>query len=472
VKFKRTAPYFVIAFIVFTSFYNLKSLNIGSDETGYLWASKTLAETGKYGLEKNNDFIPYWHKIRVGPSLIVPVAFAIKIFGFNPYYGRYFIAFLTLIFYCLIYQLVKEIIDNKTALLTVFLVSVSFWLPTGDLDIYIPINRYFVGEMLAMTLLTGYLIFFVKFIKSKFKNKKCFYSASIFLALSFLTKMHFLIALIPAIVILIISNIKTKKKIIFITQISTVSLSLFILWLVWSALHSKLGFMGYITEWGDFEGKAFTQNYIRFFQNAYAIFRFAPNTLEPIILAPSLIWSAYRIFKTKSKPLFFILLFHLTWIAWFINSNGYLRYLIPGFIFGTVFVSWIFIKHRKSVFFITLFIFTVIPAFLFTTNQVLRYKETNWVKDIKTYVYKNIPLNSAIETKEFELYELSKDYNLNFTPEKVTNYDPAKFNMGYIIGGSFNGDPRFELTLRENEWEKIYESGEIQILKLQGDKSP
>jgi len=469
----NTSLLLIGAFYIITAFCNLPSLNIGDDEAIYLSASKTLAEDGVYGIKTNYGYIPYWQKIRGGPTIIVPTAILFKIFGFNPFLPRYLNTFISISAGFILFCLTKKLFGQRTALLALFFLSISFYLPIEDTSIYTPINRYLNGEMLALLFLLLFMLAFHKY--TKCESAKNLGVSGLLLGLSALTKMHFLIILLPTIIVLYNRTAHyNKNKRLMTFAIATIAALLpLTFWVLWAGEHSELGLYEYTKLFFNFEGKPLSHSIIKWGQNLYGIFQIAPNTLEPIILFPSLALSFYRIINCEDKNKQTKMLLLLTvcfWMVWYCVSAGYPRYLMPGILIGNIFTAWTFthfLKNKAAVpFFAVTLILVITPALTLTLQRTIKTNETKWVTPLKDAVYELIPKNSKIEIKDFELYSLSKDYQIQTTPLKVDNYDPAYEGFNYIIGGFFDDYSLYEYTLNKHRWEEIYSNGAYRIYKL------
>lgn len=277
--------------------------------------------------------------------------------------------------------------------------------------------------------------------------------------LACLTKLHFLIVVVPALITLYYAKLLNKKCILFITL---VFLPL-ALWLFWAGIHSENGILSYIQLFFNFEGKPLSSSIIKWSQNFYGIFQITPNTLEPIILFPSLAFSYFRIKNSKSeqKPIMLLLFLIICfWILWYFVSIGYPRYLVPGILLGNIFTAWTFVYFLKNKntrpFFAVALILVAAPALLFTLQKTFKFSETKWINTLQSNVYKLIPEGSKIEVKDFELYKLSNNYQIRFTPLRVKNYDPAAEGYYYIVGSFFDDYSQYENTLNKHKWVEIF----------------
>lgn len=179
-----TIGFFVI--LPLLMFYNL-GLNPRSwhDEGAALSVSRTLAEDGVYATRSSEGYQTFGPVQSVGPTVLVPVAVAFKIFGVGVAEGRYVAVLYALATALLLYFIAQRLFGRTTALITVILL-VSY--PAASYFLY---GRQVLGDYPGLAFfLAAWLVW-----SQGVKTGKIGYGVltGLLLGLSMVTKSHNLI---------------------------------------------------------------------------------------------------------------------------------------------------------------------------------------------------------------------------------------------------------------------------------------
>lgn len=130
--------------LVFTSFYRLDAWpGTWQDEGIILQAAWNLAERGVYGLRSSEGMRPFDPALTTGPTVVLPVALAFKLFGVGLAQGRAVMGLYTILTVIALYVLVQRLYDWQVALLAAFMAVAGY---TYDANL-VQRGRYVLGEV-------------------------------------------------------------------------------------------------------------------------------------------------------------------------------------------------------------------------------------------------------------------------------------------------------------------------------------
>lgn len=403
-------------FIIVYGYVFSSQLDCG-DDAAIAVASKNLASgngystsipfDGTYGISK---FDP---RISTGPTLVLPVALFIVIFGNTFWVPGFMVSSICLVLLILIIRNIQKQMYLTLALAFSTLLIFFFYNITADLHF----EQWFVlmGELPA----TFLCIFGVFILATSPDNRNFIISACFLFGLAFMTKMISLLGFLPLIAWFIFSLIKKKynRKTLIINYLYGVLsfITPFLLFEVWKLF--SLGITGYFENTYDFvcffsglsgvyPGISFSV-YENFLQRSKIMsdhFGFSPILL--FLVATILSYIVYHFAKRRYVRLVFAFLmlgafFHL--LYWIFLSNGWHRYVLIGlFLYFTALSCILFVKLPHSI------IFTIVLVLIIMFSRPLKRlkKPVSYVLEYR-FNY-NERLVNLLKTVEF-----LKDYEQN-----------------------------------------------------------
>jgi 4-amino-4-deoxy-L-arabinose transferase-like glycosyltransferase len=183
----------VAAVFVFLAFYNLGDYpTTWFDEGSHLHVPKLLVRSGEYSDYSSDGLRTFGPTLGVGPTVMLPVAGAFKIFGIGLLQARAVIALFLLGALYLFYRLARNLDGTAGAVLALLLLMSSRAIGVFET------GRQVLGEVPALFLLLGgFLMWFSAWDGSRGRLTL----AGVLLAAATITKYQILIALMPAIVV-------------------------------------------------------------------------------------------------------------------------------------------------------------------------------------------------------------------------------------------------------------------------------
>ena len=125
------------------------------DEGLHNTAAATFARTGAYGLPLLDRVVPFDPTIGVGPTVIVPIAMAMKVFGVEPVVGRAVVLFYAVLAWAIMWGLLVRLGSRRAALVSLAFVLVGTHEPFQSFAF---VGRQVIGEVPALAFcLAGYL---------------------------------------------------------------------------------------------------------------------------------------------------------------------------------------------------------------------------------------------------------------------------------------------------------------------------
>lgn len=405
-----------IAFIAFFIFFfiivysHVFSSQLGTaDDAAIALAARNMAEGNGFATSIHfdgfNEIESFSRGITTGPTLVLPAALLIAIFGNTPWVPGFLVATVCLILLLLIIYIIRKQTNLMLALIFSSLLILFFYNITA--------GRYFsswyvlIGEMPAALLgILGVLIFSV----SPYKRQTIIYACFLF-GLAFMTKMLALLGFLPLLVWFVYSLIKEKqnRKALFINYIYGVLAfaAPFLMFETWKLF--SLGITEYVENWWGFmkavgrvsgAKDAFSVSFSeRFLTRNDTMFKhFGFSIIYMLIVAPIISYLVYNYaIKRHIRLLFTFLMlgafFHL--LYWTFLSLGWHRYALIGlFLYFAALGCIIFVKLPKSV--IITIIFFIILVFLGPVQRLKR-PITNMVNHGFSYNERLINLKKTVE---------------------------------------------------------------------------
>ncbi|MBC7262821.1 MAG: glycosyltransferase family 39 protein [Chloroflexi bacterium] len=145
--------------LLFTSFYRLDAWPATwQDEGIILQAAWNLAERGVYGLRSSEGMRPFDPALTTGPTVVVPVTLAFRLFGIGLIPGRAVMGLYLIWTVIAIYALMQHLYDWQVALLAAFMVLACY---TYDANL-VQRGRYVLGEVPGLCFILWGAYFWVK----------------------------------------------------------------------------------------------------------------------------------------------------------------------------------------------------------------------------------------------------------------------------------------------------------------------
>jgi hypothetical protein len=369
--------------------------------------STSIHYDGSFGISKFSS------GITTGPTLVLPVALFIVIFGNKLWVPGFIVASISLVLLIFIIRNIQKQINLARALAFSTLLIFFFYNITAGLHF----EHWFalLGELPA-TLLG---IFGVTILAASPNNRRSIISACFLFGLAFMAKMLSLLGFLPLIVWFLFSLIKEKynRKTLLIDYLygALAFITPFLLFEVWKSF--SLGISGYFENLHDFvisfgkmagvqDGISFSV-YENFLQRSKVMSdHFGFSLFLLFLVATVLGYIVYTYANRRYVRLLFTFLmlgafFHLFY--WILSSKDWPRYFLIGlFLYFTALSCILFVKLPHSIIF-TIVLFLIIIF----SSPLKRLKEP--VSNVLEYQYNyNTRLVNLLKTVEF-----LKDYEQN-----------------------------------------------------------
>ncbi len=350
------------------------------DEGINLGIAKSLVSHGIYSLEVGpGEFVETRQfLITSNYPVLLPVAFSLKLFGFNLTAARLPMIFFLIAFVLAAYFLVKKIYSKEAAIMSIALI-VSFTPFYGN-------GKDVLGEIPGLFYFLCALILLLR----EFDLKKIFF-AGLFAGLSAATKPFFLIALAAILVGEIIRHRNIKR-------IATLTLGgilpiIFWLYTILPAF-SLAGMKSTVFYYSNSYASAnlvqlIFQNFMRFFTESTPVH----FLVLFLVSAAFIFWKKRKGEDIKEIEIVFAVFILLT-LAFYLKTPGWYRYFFPAqmilFLIFPAALAHIVNKKIAVVAIIALFLFQVVYT-ISQRNTSLYYSDEAIV--FSRYVEKNIPQN-------------------------------------------------------------------------------
>jgi 4-amino-4-deoxy-L-arabinose transferase-like glycosyltransferase len=187
------------AVILFLVFYNLGNTpRSWHDEGASLLVAKTLAEDGVYGSKNGGEYETFGPIQSVGPTVLLPVAAAFKLFGVGLLPGRGVAAVYTLLTLLLFYLTGRALFGKLAAWLGLFFLLAS---PAVGFLVY---GRQLLGEVPAFAF---FLLAFLAWLKGLRSGRRAFYVvAGLALGAAMITKSQYVLMVAGTLFFLVIAD--------------------------------------------------------------------------------------------------------------------------------------------------------------------------------------------------------------------------------------------------------------------------
>ena len=468
----------IVAVTFILCIFNVHGLDIGRDEGVHAYAAKTLAFEGKYALKNGSDFLEFDRRIAVGPTVIIPTAWAYRTFGFSVAVTRIVPAVYFLLFILFFFILIRRLYGNSVAFLTCLLVLSAQWPSMRELALFNPIYRTLTGESAALFFLVLSLLFW---------EKK--YLSAFILGLAILTKYQFALALVPLLLVRSgfltrrVGNSLTLRAIFDVSLLTVASFTPLFLWFAYQYFNlGQQGFLNQLGTYQNFSNQTFDLSFIRIKQNIVDKWmELNPTALKVFFTLPAIIFGwVYTIRGKLHKEglKLFLILFPTVWMVWYVFSRGYIRYEIPGLYFAVIFLSMFFVQcgfpTRRvegtltltlRVFIITLLLSILLYGFYinFRESKIMEPKNS---ENMALYINNNVLPSAKVITSELD-YDIDLFLSsrvLYHTAAGVRDvaskgkYPEIPLDVKYIL--SKNNDPTFEKALENPIWQPVYKAGD------------
>jgi len=373
--------FFLLFYLLLNSLAYSRSLCC-ADDSYISVAAKNLANGSGYGtafFSAGEGIKKYEYGITTGPTLIIPAAWMIKIFGNKPWVPGLTTVWINLILTLIIYYMSYKFLGLLKAnifLIIFLLFSLTFIAPQWTL-LWFTILGEVTGALLY---LIGIMLF-----SYKEKNEKYFLASIFILGLSFITKYIYLITIIPFLVYGVgryyLQPISIKVKIIKSFLTGLVFLSPFLLFEVFKIL--DIGAIDYfknlksvLREYSKMHG-SFVNNFN--FSRSQTLKTGLGLNLLPILIA-ILGYALFGFFAKIERSVKILinltiigLLFCFLW--WFFISKGWIRYGFP-WIFNFIILSALIIAEAKNKL-LKIFVFVFIVVLV---NPIELRGDIKWFK--------------------------------------------------------------------------------------------
>lgn len=187
------------AVILFLVFYNLGNTpRSWHDEGASLLVAKTLAQDGVYGSRNGTEYESFGPIQSVGPTVLLPVTAAFKLFGVGLLPGRLVAAVYTLLTLLLFYLTARALFGGLAAWLSLFFLLSS---PAVGFLVY---GRQLLGEVPAFAF---FLLAFLSWLKGLRTDRRLFYViAGLALGAAMITKSQYVLMAAGTLFLLVIAD--------------------------------------------------------------------------------------------------------------------------------------------------------------------------------------------------------------------------------------------------------------------------
>jgi len=482
-QIKDSEKLLYLVVIIVVAFYlvcfNVSGLDVGRDEGVHAFAAKTLAFEGHYALKDGPTFLDFDRRIAVGPTVIVPAALVFKFLGVSVSTIRVVPAIYFLLFMLCFYLLVKREFGEKTAFLAELLILSAQWPFWRDEALFNPIYRTLTGESAALFFLVLSLLLW-----------KRSYISALVLGLAILTKYQFVLVVPPLLIVRVISckqglsptrTLPNKDSpYLGAVVVTFLCFAPLVAWLLLQyAVLGPVLFWERVSTYSGFSGQAFALSFMRVKQNLVdKWFELSPLALKIYFTLPAVVFGWFYVLKNKLYKdglKLFLIIFPSIWMFWYLFSQGYIRYEVPGLYFALIFLALLFIVSISETSYLKV-PFMCMIALILLFGFYVDFREAKVVEaksglEMADFIGANVGSAAKIITSEL-------DYNVDlFLDNKILYHTSAGFrsaassgekvavpvDIDYIL--TKENDPSFEVVLSGGNWRKIYESGDLYLYR-------
>lgn len=409
-----------ILLIYFFAFHNLTRYPAPwFDEGSHLHVPKTLALYGEYADISSDGFRYYGPTIGVGPTVMLPIAAAFKLFGIGLIQARFVMA-LYLLAACYIFFKLAEHLSGKA----VAWIALALILSSRSV-LFLEYGRQLLGEVPGFFFLA--LALYLWFVKWNENDVKRLATIGLFFGLAMITKYQYLLFLAPTLILswgLDIFYYKTSSHKNFLIP-GIVAAGSFGIWQVFTLMYLGPATM---TEnlallRASAEGAAFNFNLAQLAANVGAL---SSRAVYLEALLPALIYaffvSAPRAREAqKFSVLFLMIALNLVWFI--VASIGWIRYAFLGLTLSSIFIARFFHSLTEGFNFdwsggffrslfevknaarlaLTLWLVAIVAIPLAKTVSEIAFPGPNNAQLMADYLNANVPESAVIETWEPEI---------------------------------------------------------------------
>jgi len=331
--------FIVITAVVFLALYNLTAHpTTWFDEGSHLHVPKTLVRFGVYADYSSEGFRHYGPTIGLGPTVLLPIAAAFRLFGIGLLQARLVMALYLLAAIYAFYRLAYALGGRRLAW-----VATALLLASRGVSL-LEYGRQVLGEVPGLFfLVTGLVLWFGKWEKAGWRRLGL---VGLLLGLAMVTKHQYLLVLAPTLVLAWLANLvyyRTAPQRVFIVP-GLVAAACFALWQVYLILY-----LGPATA---------SENLAKFRQfTAGVALVFSPELMRRGIkellnlkvylgwLLPALVYGLILALPRRREgqqwgTLLILVAVNLVWYV--VASISWLRYAFPGLVFVSLFVARVF----------------------------------------------------------------------------------------------------------------------------------
>lgn len=409
-----------ILLVYFFAFHNLTRYPAPwFDEGSHLHVPKTLALYGEYADISSDGFRYYGPTIGVGPTVMLPIAAAFKIFGIGLLQARFVMA-LYLLAACYIFFKLAEHLSGKA----VAWIALALILSSRSV-LFLEYGRQLLGEVPGFFFLA--LALYLWFAKWNENDIKRLVTIGLFFGLAMITKYQYLLFLAPTLILswgLDVFYYKTSSHKNFLIP-GIVAAGSFGIWQVFTLMYLGPATM---TEnlallQASAEGAAFNFNLAQLAANVGAL---SSRAVYLEALLPALIYAFFvSVPRTREGQKFSVLFLMIALnLVWFIVASiGWIRYAFLGLTLSSIFIArflhsltdgfnidWsggffrsLFDVKNAARFALTVWLVAIIAIPLTKDVSEIAFPGPNNARLMADYLNANVPESAIIETWEPEI---------------------------------------------------------------------
>ena len=409
-----------ILLVYFFAFHNLTRYPAPwFDEGSHLHVPKTLALYGEYADISSDGFRYYGPTIGVGPTVMLPIAAAFKIFGIGLLQARFVMA-LYLLAACYIFFKLAEHLSGKA----VAWIALALILSSRSV-LFLEYGRQLLGEVPGFFFLA--LALYLWFAKWNENDIKRLVTIGLFFGLAMITKYQYLLFLAPTLILswgLDVFYYKTSSHKNFLIP-GIVAAGSFGIWQVFTLMYLGPATM---TEnlallQASAEGAAFNFNLAQLAANVGAL---SSRAVYLEALLPALIYAFFvSVPRTREGQKFSVLFLMIALnLVWFIVASiGWIRYAFLGLTLSSIFIArflhsltdgfnidWsggsfrsLFEVKNAARFALTVWLVAIIAIPLTKDVSEIAFPGPNNARLMADYLNANVPESAIIETWEPEI---------------------------------------------------------------------
>ncbi|MBC7227808.1 MAG: glycosyltransferase family 39 protein [Thermoflexales bacterium] len=433
---KRVVAIISIAALLFLALYNLTDYPLTwFDEGSHLHVPKTLVRFGVYADYSSEGFRYYGPTVGVGPTVMLPIAAAFKLFGIGLLQARLVMVLYLLAATYAFYRLATVLGGHRLAWVATALLVTSRGVSL------IEYGRQVLGEVPGLFfMVAGLSLWLAAWEKAGWGR---LVGVGLLLGLAMITKNQYLLVLVPTIGLAWLANLvyyRTAPQRVFVIP-GLVSIACWALWQIYMIVY-----LGPATASENLE--MLRQ------QTASAALVFSPGLMKESLkyllsqdvylgmLLPVLVYGFVISLPRQREgqrwgTLFILVVLNLTWYV--VASIGWPRYAFPGLTIASLFVAGFFQRltegfwvggkalwqalrgrepdlqrHALRWALLVLLLMMIVRPLLYTVRQVVLPPPNIPVK-MAAYLEQHVPHDALIETFEPEMGFLT-DHNYHFAP--------------------------------------------------------